>query len=213
MQRHERRTRRKGRPRWTRRSATVAALLRWKTVPATFAALAAAIALAGRGPSPDDFPPDDHLDVLLASTAPGGGALALDYDFAAPIPVFASAGLGGFALYSASDPGFAPLESDEPEHASYAIEPGVAVTFEVTALDEGVRVKFGSVTLDEVGDTVVLGITPEVHTHGEWQVVVPEGVHEGDYAISFRVTGDSPRYAPSAPVTVVLALSADEPRA
>lgn len=169
------------------------------------------LGVAGCGPSADNFPPDEHFDVLIAATGEGGGDLAVDYDFDEPIPVFFSATLGGLDLYSASDPGFAPLEADEPDEGFYVVEDGVEISLEITALGEGVRIKFGSVTLDEVGDTAVIGTTPEVHTHGEWQVVVPEGVATGSFAVSFRLTTDSPSYGPSEPVSAVLTLSQEEP--
>ncbi len=170
----------------------------------------AALAATGCGPSPSNFP-DEHFDVLIAATDEGGGDLAIDYDFTEPVPLFLSATVGGLDLYSAADPGFAPLEEDEPDEGFYVVEDGVDVSLEVTALDPGVRVKFGSVTLDEVGDSVVIGTTPELHTHGEWQVVVPEGTTAGAFSLSFRFVADSPDYGPSEPVTAVLALTAGEP--
>lgn len=171
---------------------------------------AAFLAAAGCGPSPSNFP-DEHFDVLVAATGAGGGNLAGDYDFSEPVPVFLSATLGGLDLYSAADPGFAPLEADEPDEGFYVVDDGVDVRFEITALDPGVRVKFADVTLDDVGDSVVLGTTPELHTHGEWQVVVPEGTTSGNFSLSFRFVTDSPDYGPSEPVTATLSLTAGEP--
>ena len=168
------------------------------------------LAGAGCGPSPSNFP-DEHFDVLIAATDENGGDLAADYDFSEAVPVFLSATLGGLDLYSAADPGFAPLEENEPDEGFYVVEDGVDVSLEITALDPGVRVKFGTVTLDEVGDSVVIGTTPELHTHGEWQVVVPEGTTAGEFSLSFRFVTDSPDYGPSKPVTALLALSAGEP--
>ena len=165
---------------------------------------------AGCGPSPSNFP-DEHFDVLIAATSEDGGDLAADYDFSEPVPVFLSATLGGLDLYSAADPGFAPLEANEPDEGFYVVGDGVDVSLEITALDPGVRVKFGTVTLDEVGDSVVIGTTPELPTHGEWQVVVPEGTTSGEFSLSFRLVTDSPDYGPSEPVTAVLALTAGEP--
>ena len=175
--------------------------------------VAALAVLAGCGPSPDDFPADDHLDVLVAATGEGTGDLAADYHSDEPIPVFLSASLGGFDLYSASDPGFALLEEEEPDEGLFVVADDVEVALEITALDEGVRLKVGEVTLDEVGDSAVLGTTPEVHTHGEWQVVVPTGISAGTYALSFRFTTSAPEYGPSETITVVLELSQGDPEA
>jgi hypothetical protein len=174
-------------------------------------AVLALVVAAGCGPSPANFPPDEHHDILLASTEAGGGPLAADFDFSEPVPVFLSATLGGLNLYSSTDPGFMLLDVDEPDEGFFAIEDDVTVSFEVTALDPGVQVKFEDETLDEVGDSVVLGTTPELHQHGEWQVVVPEGVTSGSFALSFRLTTDSPAYADSEPSTMILTLSDEEP--
>lgn len=170
----------------------------------------ALLGATGCGPSPSNFP-EEHFDVLIAATEAGGGELAIDYDFTEPVPVFLSATLGGLDLYSAADPGFAPLEADEPDEGFYVVEDGVEVSLEITALDPGVRVKLGSVTLDQVGDSVVIGTTPELHTHGEWQVVVPEGTSAGEFSLSFRFVTDSPDYGPSEAMTAVLSLTAGAP--
>lgn len=190
------------------RRSGFAALRRF--VASSLLLLLAALGAMGCGPSPSNFP-EEHFDVLIAATAEGGGDLAADYDFAEPVPVFLSATLGGLELYSAADPGFAPLEADEPDEGFHVVADGVDVSLEITALDPGVRVKFGSVTLDEVGDSVVLGTTPELHTHGEWQVVVPEGTTTGEFSLAFRLISDSPDYGPSEPVTATLSLTAGEP--
>lgn len=176
-----------------------------------FGGIAAVLALSGCGPSPDNFPPDDHVDVLVAATGAGAGDLALDYHADEPVPVFFSASLGGLDLYTASDPGFAALEEDEPDEGLFVVAEDVEVTLELTALDEGVRLKVGEVTLDEVGDAAVLGTTPEIHTHGEWQVVVPQGVTSREYALSFRLTTTADDYGSSDELTIVLALSQEDP--
>lgn len=199
------------------RSSEPFALRRARSARTGIARLAGAVVVlalvAGCGPSPDDFPPDDHADVLVAATGEGAGNLAVDYHSDEPIAVFLSASLGGFDLYSASDPGFALLEEDEPGEGLFVVADDVEIALEITALDEGVRLKVGAVTLDEVGDAVVLGSTPDLHTHGEWQVVVPAGVTTGSHALSFRFTTSAPDYGPSEPVTVVLELSQGDPEA
>ena len=163
----------------------------------------ALVAALGCGPSPDNFP-DEHVDIAIASDESGGGSLAADYDFDEPIEVFESAMIGGFTLWSGADPGFEMLESDEPDEGFYALEDGVTVSLEIVALDPAAQFKFGEVTLDEPGDSVVLGTTPELHGHGEWQLVLPEGVDTGSYELSFRFTTTSAQYSasPSATVTI-----------
>jgi hypothetical protein len=175
------------------------------------AALALIGAAAACGPSPDNFPDEGHFDILLASTEEGGGALAADFDFSEDISVFESANLGGLTLYASTEPGFMLLDEDEPDESVFVLEDGVEVSLEVVSLDSGARFKFGEVTLDEVGDSVVLGTTPELHEHPEWQVVVPEGVTEGDFSFAFKLTTDSSVYQESETITATLSLSQEEP--
>ena len=67
-----------------------------------------------------DQAPDepDETEVLIGSTADGGGALAARYDFDAPIPLYFDQCIGGSGddcaggvlIYSSPNPGFAPQE-------------------------------------------------------------------------------------------------------
>lgn len=161
---------------------------RWAGV---FLAWTLGVAACG-SPSPVEPSPDDgHVDLIIGSTEPSGGALVLDYDFGLPFEVFESTTIGGFTLWSGTDPGFAQAETDEPDEGVYALEDGVTVSLEVTALEAGTRFRFGDVTVDEVGERVALGTVPDLHGHGEWQVTLPEGVETGDYPFSFRVVSDT----------------------
>lgn len=161
---------------------------RWAGV---FLALTLGVAACG-SPSPVEPSPDDgHVDLIIGSTEPGGGALVLDYDFGLPFEVFESTTIAGFTLWSGTDPGFAQAEADEPDEGVYALEDGVTVSLEVTALEAGTRFRFGDVTVDEVGERVALGTVPDLHGHGEWQVTLPEGIETGDYPFSFRVVSDA----------------------
>jgi hypothetical protein len=54
-----------------------------------------------------------------------------------------------------------------------------------------------------VGETGLVGTTPDLHNHPAWQLRLPEGT-EGEYAVSFRFITDSPAYAESAPFTMML---------
>ncbi|MBM4269717.1 MAG: hypothetical protein FJ144_24470 [Deltaproteobacteria bacterium] len=165
-----------------------------------------ALALAACGsPSPVETNADGHVDILIASDEPGAGGLAIDYDFTTPIEVFESASIGGMTLWSGADPGLMQLFSDEPDEGFYVLDDDVTVSLEIVALDPAAKFKFGGVTLDEPGDSVVLGTTPRLHGHGEWQLVLPEDVHEGAYELSFRVTTESETYADSATTTAILA--------
>ena len=72
----------------------------------------------GQGESPIE----EHVEVKLGSDAAGGGKLTAEFDFDRAIALFFDECLGGSGddceggtlLYSAANPGFSALESDEP---------------------------------------------------------------------------------------------------
>jgi hypothetical protein len=179
--------------------------------------LAAAAALAlclvggcGPGSTPDGFGDDAHheLDLLAASDADDGGRLAVEYDFDRPVETSLAATLGGVSLFTATDPGFNLLAEDEPEHGLFALAEGVTVTVEITAVEDGAAVKVGDATLDAPGEAAVLGTSPEIHLHPEWQLALPEGVNE-TRSLSFKLTTGDPRYTESAEITLILEPHAD----
>jgi hypothetical protein len=148
--------------------------------------------------------PRGHGHFEIGSTSAGGGALATEgIPFDGEFEVFESAEVGGLTLWAGTNPGIATLEEDEPEEGLYALPEGAPVSLEITALDAGVRFKYGDTTIDEVGESVLIGPAP-FHNSGEWQVVLPEGVREGEYDLSFRFTTTTPPYAPSDETTVTL---------
>lgn len=139
--------------------------------------------------------------MYVGATAVGGGALALDHSFADPIELAENARVGGFVRYTAIDPAFEP-----PVHARddfFFLADGVTVTVEVTVLDPGVAMKLAGVELDQVGASVVLGTSPTLHQHPEWQLTLPEGASDCR-TIGFRLTTDSPTYAASESYTAYL---------
>lgn len=146
---------------------------------------------------------DGHIDLVIGASEAGGGKLLSDYNFGLPLEVFESASLGGFTLWSGADPGFAQAEFDDPGEGFYALADGVTISLEVTALEAGMQFRFGDVTVNEVGESVVLGTVPELHGHGEWQVRLPEGVTTGQYPFSFRFIADG-RYTASESETALL---------
>ena len=143
------------------------------------------------------------MDILVGATAPDGGALVVDYDFSEPFEVYESTIVGGFVLWSGSDPGFGLIEFEEPEEGVFPMVSDVEISFEITELDSGVQFQFGDATLDEVGESVVLGNSSDLHGHGEWQVILPEGVESGEYILGFRLVADR-IYAPSEAVEALL---------
>jgi len=185
---------------------------RWVRPGLPRAALGAGIGLlaglvAACGSDSNDFKPEPtstprgHGHIEIGSSAPDGGSLAFEVPFN-DVEVFESATIGGLTVWSGPNPGLATAEEGENE-ALFALPEGVPVSLEITALDAGVRFQFGDTTVDEVGQSVLIGPAP-FHTSGEWQVVLPEGVHGGEYDLSFRFTTTTPPYAPSEETTLTL---------
>jgi hypothetical protein len=123
-------------------------------------------------------------DMLVGSTTAGGGALGIAYDFAPPVVVTESASGGGSTLYSGTDPGWDLLAT--PTGRLVPLPSGVPVTVVVTAIDAGASLKIGPTTLSAVGHSRLLGMTPSVHVHPIWQLVLPAGT-TGSRAIAFRL--------------------------
>ena len=155
---------------------------------------------------------DPHVDLMIGASSPDGGSLVVDYDFSQAFEVYESTIVGGFVLWSGSDPGFGLVEFDEPDEGVYPLESGVEVTLVITALDPGVAFRFNGMTLNEVGDSVVLGSSPGLHGHGEWEVVLPEGTETGEYMLEFRLEADV-IYDPSDPALARLVPVVEPPRA
>jgi len=141
-------------------------------------------------------------NIEIGSTADGGGALAMDWDFdAQPIARVMDSGFPG--LFSGDVPGFGDAADAAPD--IYQLEVGTEVEIVVTAIDSGVSVKIGAVVLDSVGDTAVLGTTtPELHNHPEWQLLTADANTFGEGRVSFRVREGSTAigYADSAIHTI-----------
>lgn len=166
----------------------------------------------GPGPPPPDYFADPHVDLLVASTGKGGGALAVDFDFDATVPVYFSECFGGtgsdctggVAVYSSEAPGFGALETDEPDEGFYALGLGVTVRFEVVAVDPGMSLFIDGVLLDQPGESVALPPTPNLHTHGAWQVAVDDPDDRlRTFTLSFLMTTTAAGYAESEVYTLL----------
>ena len=70
------------------------------------------------------------MDILVGATAPDGGALVVDYDFSEPFEVYESTIVGGFVLWSGSDPGFGLIEFEEPEEGVFPMVSDVEISFD-----------------------------------------------------------------------------------
>jgi hypothetical protein len=162
--------------------------------PMVFAALASLIATAPARAQ--------HAgDMLIASTAGGGGALTLVYDFANRVAVSESASGGGNTLYTGTDPGWDLLVA--AGGGFFPITSGTPISVELTAIDPGVSLKIGATTLDAAGESRLLGTAPSAHVHPVWQLLLPTGL-VAERTVSFRMTTTSASYAASVAYTAIL---------
>jgi hypothetical protein len=174
----------------------------------SLAALALLLGVAvgcGPGPAPPGFSDGPHAgDVVVGSDEKRGGNLAAEVDFSQAVELTLTATLGGYDLYTASEPGFDVLALDEPGESFYVLADGIDVSFEIVSVDPGAAVKFGNAILDEPGDAALLGEVPELHVHPEWQVAVPAGSDPVELSIVFRLVSESGTYGPSPEYTLIL---------
>ena len=179
---------------------------RWYSRSLAMAAIALAITLALDGCGRDNAPlaAEEDVDMLIGSSADGAGALQIDFPFAErKVEVSLSANLGGFDFYSGTEPGFEAIEESQPDDNLFALAAGTTVTVEITAIEPGAAMKFEGATLDAVGKTFVLGTTPGLHIHPEWQLTLPAGV-TADRSISFKLTTDAAGYSASQAYTATI---------
>ena len=150
----------------------------------------------------------DPGDFSIYSSAPGGGALATDFVFA-PSEVFQSACLGGFCLYSATDPGF--ITRSTAPTGLFPLASGTSVTLEIVSIADEASVLVGSKLLDEAGESASLGAALGLHLHPTWQVTIPaSGPPAATYPVTFRLTA-SGAYAASETYTLSLFIAGQGP--
>ncbi len=158
-----------------------------------------------------------HSDWDIASTAPGGGQLVVDYNFDTVVGLDYDptlSGLLGASVYTSTDPGFNTIAADEPLEGLYRLPAGTDVTVEITAIDAGkVAVFFTNPTptlLDSVGDTYVLGTQDasppnDLHHHGEMRLILALPTTEpGEGSFTFKLTTTSAGFTASQEYTVKL---------
>ena len=150
----------------------------------------------------------DPGDFSIYSTAQGGGALATDFAFA-PSEVFQSACLGGFCLYSATDPGF--ITRDDAPAGLFPLASGTSVAIEIVSIADEASVLVGSKLLDAAGESASLGVAPGLHLHPTWQVTIPAGGSTASsFPVTFRLT-TSGAYAESQAYTLSLFVAGQGP--
>ncbi|MBM4246328.1 MAG: hypothetical protein FJ148_21430 [Deltaproteobacteria bacterium] len=174
--------------------------------PALTAALVLSAALAGCwGDGPIPSQEEEEFELIFGSSAPDGGQLTTDYDFDMAAPAAFSAEIGGFTLYSGTNPGFVSLESaiEGEAGALFPLPEGIPVAVTITAIDAGARLVFGDTVLEDEGDSVVIGTTP-IHLHPQWQVVAPTGEVPAPRSVSFTLTANAAGYEESMSFTVMI---------
>jgi len=146
------------------------------------------------------------FNMLISSTASGGGALQVEYDFSTVARLGFSTSLGGFSIYTGLEPAFELLAEDEPAEPSFVVSNGTDISVEITAIDFGkTSMKVGSTVLAAVGDSALFGTVPFDHVHPELQLqlMLPEGEF-GEGTISFKITTTSGAYTESEPYVLKL---------
>ena len=93
-------------------------------------------------------------EMMLGSTAQGGGALALDYDFADQAVVSKAVSIGGMTLYTELLPGIEWLDQDQAEPPLFAIcRSGTPFSMRIVSIDPGAAVMVGATTLNAAGQS------------------------------------------------------------
>lgn len=138
------------------------------------------------------------------STADGGGALTVYWDFAhKKVQTFGFC-LQGTCSYSNTDTGFITT-GDPPPDGYYPLADNTEVKIEIVAIDPAVSMKnVNSFNLTMPGQAAVLGTAPTLHIHPSWQISVPEGTPLGDYGLSYKLTTSSALYTESQVYAVTL---------
>lgn len=150
-------------------------------------------------------------DMLIGSTARGGGALAIRFDFSTPVRLVFSGTVGRVATYTGTDPGFDALVGDRPIAGLFALRAGTDVRLQLLENDPThTAVKVGDSLLTRAGDTATLGRmgvrrAGTLHTHPEFQLLLREEESAyGEAEIVVRLVAGDDTYAPSPPYRLFL---------
>lgn len=135
-------------------------------------------------------------DMLIGSTAAGGGALLVDFDFDDKVLATPSV-LPGF--FTTTEPGFDAVT--EPLSGRFPLANGTTVSVELMGAAAGVQMQIGGMTLDGPGDEAVIGTMPSLHVHPQWQLLLDDGV-TGDFTIAFRLTASGYQASPTYTATI-----------
>jgi hypothetical protein len=155
--------------------------------------------------------PLPDFDVIVGATRADGGGLRIVHDFSEPVLVTFSVSNDGLTRWTSSQPGFdAPDPLTETGPDFHPVKNGTPLRVEIVSLDPGASFKLGAEVLDTAGESAFLANAPDLHVHGEWRLILPDGVI-GAYQIAVRLTTTSPAYAPSPPYVFTLVNDPDVP--
>jgi hypothetical protein len=144
------------------------------------------------------------------STADGGGALTVEWDFEnRKLPLAQTFCAASECLFSSIDPGFIAQAEAVPGSGYYPLADGTEVVIHLVSLDPGVTIQLNGHKLAAAGDSATLGTMPTIHSHPSWQLKVPPD-EVGDYRVSYQLTTDSAAYDDSPVYTAILTNIAPE---
>lgn len=131
------------------------------------------------------------------STADGGGALTVYWDYTKVVQTFFRLCAGGSCFFSNNDPGFmAPPTEAAPAPGLYRLVDGTDVTIEIIAIDDGLSMQVNDKNIIQAPDMKLLGTMPSIHVHPIWKINVPQD-HFDNYRVSYKLTTTSPAYSES----------------
>lgn len=144
-----------------------------------------------------------HGDTLfIGSSAKNGGQLVVQHEFPAAVAVTESFAGGGQVLYAALQPSPDLLATDSAGESMYVLATGTEVILRIVAIDPEVSVRMAPaeggtpLLLGTLGDVATIGTTPTLHTHPEWRLTLPEGVHAARHVV-IRLEAPGSAYAVS----------------
>jgi len=157
--------------------------------------LAAAL-LAGPSGALAQHEHHEHSDMEIASTAEGGGDLAIEYNFDAIVRTDFAGLVGPLALYSSTNPGLTPIE-DEPLEGLWELDLGSTINMTVVTIDSSLQLQLGAMVLDSAGDSAEIGThdatgeDSDLHQHPTFRLFLDAAEGEfGEGSVSFKLQGD-----------------------
>ena len=162
-------------------------------------------ACRGDGPIPFEEP----LEIIFGSSELNDGRIVADFDFGVPVPVVFNTEIGGFSIYSSTDPGFVPLGPRSVTEVPFGFPLGTPLGIRITEIDPEVRIVFSNGLLAKPGDEVEIGESP-FDIHPIWQLSFPSGSVPEPRFVSFVLTTTAPEYQESEEYTVTIIVEEDD---